>query len=350
MLQVIPPAFVPDPHPHPIREVRLDIPGFPEIRSLRAEVARLRAREGGLVGESPPMRLLVHRIERVASARVPVLVLGETGTGKELAARAVHDTGPRAKAPFVAENCGAFAESVLASELFGHESGAFTGAHRRHKGLFEQADGGTLFLDEVGELPARVQASLLRVLETGTLRRVGGEQLVRVDVRIVAATHRNLPEAVREGTFREDLYYRLRGAVLEVPALRERGADLERLVALFLNGALHQPTRAAWKLLRAYRWPGNVRELRAEVLRWTVFGGPRIDVRDLSPEITGETSTVSVPPNDRIRTLRDRTDAVERAAIDEALEHHGGNLSATARALGIDRNTLKRKLSKHGLR
>ncbi|MCA9543577.1 MAG: sigma 54-interacting transcriptional regulator, partial [Myxococcales bacterium] len=213
MLQVIPPRFVPDPHPEPVRQVRLDIPGFPEIRALTAEVVRLRARvaavAGDLIGDSAPMRRLADRLARVAVAEVPVLVLGETGAGKELVARALHQASPRAQGPFVAENCGAFAQGTLASELFGHEAGAFTGAGRAHRGVFEQAHGGTLFLDEVGELPLNVQVQLLRVLQTGELRRLGGERPVRVDVRVVAATHRELASEVAAGRFREDLYYRL---------------------------------------------------------------------------------------------------------------------------------------------
>ena len=209
MLQVIPPSFVPVPHPKAIREVRLDIEGFPEIRALRDELERLRAESRAasstLLGESAPMVELRARVARIAASEAPVLVLGETGTGKELVAREIHASSARARGPFVAENCSVFAEGVLASELFGHEAGAFTGAGKRRRGLFEQAHGGTLFLDEVGELSPRVQATLLRVLQDGTLRRVGGEGRVEVDVRIVAATHRDLPEMVRRGEFREDL-------------------------------------------------------------------------------------------------------------------------------------------------
>jgi hypothetical protein len=212
LLQVIPPQFVPDPHPEPVREVRLDFDGFPEIRALREEVVRLRARvravSGRLVGESEALRRVAEGIARLAPTPLPVLITGETGTGKELVARALHDASTRADGPFIAENCGALAEGVLQSELFGHEAGAFTGAAKRRRGLFEQAAGGTLFLDEVGELPARVQVQLLRVLQEGVLRRVGGDEAVPVDARIVAATHRDLPAMVAAGTFREDLYYR----------------------------------------------------------------------------------------------------------------------------------------------
>ena len=365
MLQVIPPAFVPVPHPRAIREVRLEIEGFPEIRALRDEVTRLRretlSRTGSLIGDSEPMRALATRVARIAGSDVPVLVTGETGTGKELVARAVHDRSPRASGPFVAENCGAFAEGVLLSELFGHEPGAFTGAQGRRRGRFEQAHGGTLFLDEVGELAPRAQSSLLRVLQEGSLRRVGGEKQVRVDVRVIAATHRDLPAMVRAGSFREDLFYRLRGATLELPPLRARLGDLSLLVDRFLDeqrggkrGKRWTLTPAALRALHRYAWPGNVRELRAEVVRWTIFCDDRIDVDDLAPEVRGE-----APPRDdprphahtpHVAPLAEVVSAAERSALTTALTANGHNLTHTARALGIDRNTLKRKLTEHGLR
>ena len=368
MVQVIPPAFVPRPHPKAIREVNLDIVGFPEIRALREEVIQLRARVGarsGMVGQSAALELLVRRIGRVATARVPVLVFGETGSGKELVARAIHAASERSDGPFLAENCGALAEGTLESELFGHERGAFTGAAQRRKGLFELAHGGTLFLDELGEAGPKVQVRLLRVLEEGVLRRVGGEQQVRVDVRIVAATHRDLARMVRDGSFREDLYYRLKGAVLEVPALRERMADLEELVAFFLEqhgGARPLPTRAAWRALQNYSWPGNIRELRAEVARWLVFCEDRVELDDLSPEVraasadrhpTGIKRPQEITPArtsklSRARPLAELVEELEQRCIEDALERNEGNLSQAARELGIDRNTLKRKLPRRG--
>ncbi len=371
MLQVIPSAFVPAIHDRAVREVRLDIEGFPEIRALRDEVARLRAesraRQGPLVGQSEPMEALAARLARVAATDIPVLVLGETGTGKELVARQIHAQSARARGPFVAENCGAFAEGVLSSELFGHEPGAFTGATGRRRGLFEQAHGGTLFLDEVGELAPRVQATLLRVLQDGTLRRVGGEGRVRVDVRVIAATHRDLGAMVREGTFREDLYYRLRGATLELPPLRQRLGDLALLVDVFAREARPassgrpplQVSPEAMRALARYAWPGNVRELRAEVLRWSVFCDHRVELADLSPEvralpsspsptrIPAATTSVAATP---VTTLDDAVLAAERSAIKAALDATGGNLARAARALAIDRNTLKRKLARDGLR
>jgi DNA-binding NtrC family response regulator len=374
MLQVIPAAFVPDPHPSPIRVVDLDIDGFPEIRAMREELRRLRAEArpqiAGLIGEGEAMGALVRRLTRVARAEVPVLIHGETGTGKELVARAIHASSERASGPFVAENCGSFSDGVLASELFGHERGAFTGALTRRRGLFEQADGGTLLLDEIGETSARTQVMLLRVLQEGRLRRLGGEVEIRVDVRVLAATHRDLGAMVAAGEFREDLYYRLRGATLELPPLRERGRDLELLVAHVLaelgrgpGEPRLWPSAAAWAALRRYPWPGNVRELRAEVVRWTVFCEGEVGLADLSPEIqaslgeplaTGEAlgGLPGVGPGvgPERASLADRVAALERAAIVDALARSEGKLSVAARALAIDRNTLKRKLSKYALR
>jgi DNA-binding NtrC family response regulator len=327
-------------------EVRLDFAGFVEMRALKEEVDRLKARlhPYGLVGESPPMLALRQRLEAVSRSEVPVVVLGETGTGKELVARALHDSGSRSEYRFVAENCGAFAEGVLQSELFGHERGAFTGAATRRRGLFEMAHGGTLFLDEVVELPLTTQAALLRVLQDGSLRRVGGEQSLKVDVRLVVASNRPLETAVREGRFREDLYYRLKGATLELPPLRERIGDLELLVQHFLGNRSLAPTPAAWRALRGWRWPGNVRELRAEVLRWTVFCKERVGVEDLAPEIRGRAPMVETAAE--VRTLAEVVEEAEKAAIQAALSAAKGNLVRTARALGIDRNTLKRKIAR----
>jgi transcriptional regulator with GAF, ATPase, and Fis domain len=289
-------------------------------------------------------------MDAVARSDIPVVIHGETGTGKELVAQALHRGGPRAAGPFIAENCAAFAEGVLQSELFGHERGAFTGAAARRKGLFEMADGGTLLLDEIAEMPLSTQATLLRVLQDGTLRRVGGERAVHVDVRVIAATHRDLARRVRDGSFREDLYYRLRGATLDVPPLRDRAGDLELLVDHFLgsrSGRPLTPTPAAWKALRAWRWPGNVRELRAEVLRWSVFCTDRVGLGDLAPEIRGDDARdgLTAPsPTPAARSLAHVVEEAERGAIAAALAQEQGNLSRTARVLGVDRNTLKRKL------
>jgi two-component system, NtrC family, response regulator AtoC len=399
MLQVIPAAFVPHPHPEPIREVRLDIEGFPEIRVLREEVVRLRAearaKRGAVIAVSEPMRALMARVARVAPSELPVLITGETGAGKELIARAVHEGSPRAAGPFIAESCGALAESVLSSELFGHEAAAFTGATRAHRGLFEQAHGGTIFLDEVGELSPQVQAMLLRVLQERVIRRVGGERAIPVDVRVICATHRDLAQMVAARTFREDLYYRLSGVLLRVPSLRERTADLPAMIRAFQQEVAHgrgaKPlpiTPAAMRAIAAYAWPGNVRQLRSEVHRWAVFCDHQVDAADLSAELGGgapdreardgreagdaghasdvggageqrpesgrpvrgrsmraaeEAATVEVPP------LAETIAAAERTAIERALAACRGNLARTASLLGIQRNTLKRKLRSFGL-
>lgn len=360
MIQIIPSIFVPDPHPHPVVVVDLDIEGFPSIQALHAEVARLRAAQSlddnGLIGETANWRELKRRAARIAESDVPVLVFGETGTGKELVAQAIHSGSSRKDGPFVAENCGALDEGVLASELFGHEAGAFTGATSRRRGLFEQAHGGTLFLDEVGEMPSRVQASLLRVLQEGKLRRVGGENAVEVDVRVVAATHRDLKAKVKAGEFREDLYFRLYGASLELPPLRERAADIPFLIHAFLKDADSELelSSAALRALERYAWPGNIRELRAEVVRWTVFCDTRVEVVDLSPAILdagppAETEEGTLAPIADGVTLADAVEKAERGAIRAALAEFGGNLSQTSRGLGVDRNTLKRKMKKYSL-
>ncbi len=355
MLQVIPPAFVPHIHPRPVREVRLNIAGFPEIRALRDEVAALRAelhrQVPELVSESESMKELLARLGRVAPTQIPVLLLGETGTGKERVAQALHRLSDRSAGPFVAENCGALAEGVLESELFGHAEGAFTGATRSRRGLFARAHGGTLFLDEVGELPLTVQVRLLRVLQEGMIRPVGSEDVTRVDVRIVAATHRDLPAMVRAGTFREDLWYRLAGIVLAVPPLRERQVDLPPLVEIFLKELNRSDLTilpSVWSRLATYAWPGNVRELRAEVVRWAAFAGTHVDESLLSQSIRIPMSTddsIAVPP---VASLAKQVEQVEKQAIRSALQE-GKGIRGASRILDIDRNTIKRKMMRYGI-
>lgn len=342
-----------------------------------AALGRLQVRDVGpsVIGEDAGLREVMQQVETVAPTDAPVLILGETGSGKEVVARSIHERSARRSGPVLRVNCGAIPPDLVDSELFGHERGAFTGAHARRRGLFEQADGGTLLLDEIGETSPRTQVMLLRVLQEGRLRRLGGEAEIRVNVRVLAATHRDLAAMVAAGQFREDLYYRLRGATLELPPLRERGRDLELLVAHFLGelgrtrskrGELRPwPTTQAWAALHRYRWPGNIRELRAEVVRWTVFCDAKVEIDDLSPEIKStlgrpniasdsmpsSSMPIAAPaPEAGFASLAARIEATERAAVNQALERFSGNLSAAARALEVDRNTLKRKLAKYGMR
>ncbi len=294
----------------------------PEVSYEHAVVLASEILGPDMVGQSKPMQTLVARRARVAPTELPVLIQGETGTGKELVAQAIHKSSHRPSGPWIAENCGAFAEGLLVSELFGHVAGAFTRASDNKRGLFELAHGGTLFLDEVGEMSPKVQVNLLRVLQDGMIRRLGAESATWVDVRVVAATHRDLSVMVKEGSFREDLYYRLRGATLDVPPLRARQADLELLIQHFLK-AMKRDLRIstdAWPLIRSYGWPGNVRELRAEVMRWHGFCDDIVVPADLSPEIRGyqaEPTPASDP--DGPATLAEAVAAAERAVIRRAL-------------------------------
>jgi transcriptional regulator with GAF, ATPase, and Fis domain len=280
----------------------------------------------GLAGREPAMRRLVELLKRVASSHLAVTVLGESGTGKELVARAVHAASPRARQPFVPINCGALAPAVIESELFGHEKGAFTGAESKHRGAFEEAHGGTLFLDEVGELPLELQARLLRVLDSGEVKPVGASRPFHVDVRVVAATHRELRARVRQGKFREDLYYRLAAMPLVVPPLRSRRGDIRLLAEHFVR--LHAPkgqtvpfTPAALTKLQKHLWPGNVRELRNVVCRaLLVRKGPKLDAADILFEEEFHREPVELPEGAPMElpegvTLEQMMQQVERQLI-----------------------------------
>jgi two-component system, NtrC family, response regulator AtoC len=280
--------------PLDLEHLRLSVSRALETRRLRREVMRFRelvARDGfhGMIGRSRAMRVLFDQVRSLARGHGPVLVVGESGVGKELVARAIHAESERSAGPFVAVNCAGIPETLLESEFFGHTKGAFTGAGAARKGLFEEADGGTLLLDEIGEMPASLQAKLLRVLQDGRFRPVGGSRERRVDVRVVAATNQDLESAMREGRFREDLYFRLETFVLRVPPLRERGGDLELLAAHFLQRfsvQLGKPVRGfsadALALIRRHPFPGNVRELQNAVERAVTFAdGPTVHVRHL---------------------------------------------------------------------
>ncbi len=318
-----------------------------------------------LVGEAPAMRELFRAIGRLAQAPLNVLVTGETGTGKELVARALHRESPRARKPFVALNTAAIPAELLESELFGHEAGAFTGAARRHVGRFEQADAGTLFLDEIGDMPASLQTRLLRVLAEGEFFRVGGRELIRVDVRVVAATHQDLEAKVREGGFRADLLHRLDVVRLRLPPLRERKADIPALAARFLAQAakeLGTPAKrlqpAALERLQRHDWPGNVREL--ENLCWRLAAlapAETVTVRDLSGALRVETAASAGQWQrelaDDVRAALTRgepglharlREAFDQVLLETALEHTRGHRQQAAEALGLGRNTLTRKL------
>jgi len=302
-----------------------------------------------LVGRSRAMTEVFTSIARVADLEISVLIRGETGTGKELVARAIHDASRRSAGPYVAMNCSALLEGLLESELFGYEKGAFTGATRSSRGLFAAANGGTVFLDEIGDMPPAVQAKLLRVLEAGEVRPVGSAEVCRVDVRIVAATHRDLDRAVAEGSFREDLLYRLNTVTIALPPLRERTGDMPLLVDHFLRRHAAKsgrpvPTVApdAMALLERHPWPGNVRELSHVVARMIALTkSPRIEVDDLPPHLRDTPATELSHP----ATL----DEVEKAHILAVLRSTRGNRQQASAILGIDRKTLYRKLLRYGL-
>ena len=311
----------------------------------------------GIVGESRAMQQVFEQLRKVVDTRVTVIIEGETGTGKELVASAVHYWSRRAEKLFVAQNCAAMPENLLESELFGHKKGAFTGATDDKKGLFELADGGTLFLDEIGEMPFNLQAKLLRVLQEGEIRPVGSNATKKVDVRIVAATNRELETEVKEGRFREDLFYRIRVFPLRVPALRERREDVPLLAGHFLNRYAQEFGRTidgisqqAMELLSAYKWPGNVRELENEVQRLVIQldDGEFVQPEHLSPRIRQVENVL-----DRVRptkgTLKEMVEQVEKWILMEALRDHNNNKSATAKTLGITREGLHKKLKNYGM-
>ncbi|MBL0217452.1 MAG: sigma 54-interacting transcriptional regulator [Myxococcales bacterium] len=303
-------------------------------------------RPASIVVIDPKMKHVMTIVQRVAASPITVLVVGETGAGKEVVAEAIHRAGPRARGPFVRLNCAALSEALVESELFGHEKGAFTGAVAAKQGQFELAAGGTLFLDEIGELPAETQAKLLRVLESRKIVRVGGVREIAIDVRIICATHRDLEAEVKRGRFREDLYFRIGAFVIPVPPLRDRRSEIVPLATQFAaqlspGGATFEP--AALALLESYDWPGNVRELRNVIERALVLGGHHIRPADLPERLTASGSGL---PSDIHRRVAD----VERMAVIDALEAADGKQAKAARALGISRFALMRLMDKHGLR
>lgn len=288
-----------------------------------------------MLGTSRPMQDVFATIRKVATANVAVLVLGESGTGKELAARAIHQESNRRGGPFVTINCAAIPETLLESELFGHERGAFTGAHTQRKGRIELAQGGTLFLDEIGELPFALQVKLLRFLQERQIERIGGREPIAIDTRVVTATNRDLKNALTEGRFREDLYFRLGVVTITLPALRERGEDILLLAKILLDRyaaeaekAIKGFTAEAQRVIRFYSWPGNVRELENRVKRAVIMSdGAWITPQDMELKPAG-------------LTLRDARERLERSLLEEALLRHRGNLTQVATDLGISRPTL----------
>jgi DNA-binding NtrC family response regulator len=323
-----------------------------ENRELRQELAAQHRLEG-VETANPRMAQAINLAARAAASRATILIRGESGTGKELLARAIHHASPRARRPLVAVNVAALPETLLESEMFGHERGAFTGAERQHRGRFEQADGGTLFLDEIGDLPKGTQAKLLRALQEQRFERLGGTASIQVDVRVLAATSRDLEAMVRASEFREDLYYRLNVVSIEIPPLRERREDIPALVDLFVRrfageggSKVRAVSREAMDLLLKYDYPGNVRELENLVHRASVLArGPDITTADLPAHVSG------LPPESKAApgSLVERLAAVERALLVEALDEAGGVQTRAAQALGISERHLRYRLRKHRL-
>jgi two-component system, NtrC family, response regulator HydG len=348
------------PKPFDNDEVLAIIERAREVLALRRENRRLReelSAPGGIIGKAPALRDALRIVDRVASTDVTVLITGESGTGKEVFARALHDQGKRRTAPFVALNCAALPADLIESELFGHVRGAFTGAERDRDGVFVAADGGTLLLDEIGELAPQAQAKLLRALEERTVTPVGSNRSVSVDARIIAATNRPLAELSRTGAFREDLLYRLSVVQLHLPPLRERREDVGPLATHFIAHFAERHGRPALPLdesarraLLAHDWPGNVRELRNAIERAVVMAeGEAIGLRDL-PSTIASSSAPLRPVDAALAELsfadaRSRAlEAFERSFLLASLERHGGNVSATARALGVHRQSLQKML------
>jgi two-component system response regulator HupR/HoxA len=338
---------------------------YGELRESKIENLRLQVQVrdecsfGTIIGKSAAMQALYHVMTKVIESDVPVLITGESGTGKEMIANALHANGPRKDRPFVVQNCSAFNENLLESELFGHVKGAFTGAVRDKQGLFEVADGGTFFLDELGEMSPALQVKLLRVLQDGTFMPVGGTKQQRVDVRIIAATNRDVEDMVEQGTFREDLYYRLNVVNLTLPPLRQREGDVARLVQYFLEkmaAKSGKPQKAiaseALSALERYSWPGNIRQLENELQRASVMSGKEqiVTLECLSAHIAQGVGSASVSAGTTLEgKLKDALESVEREMISGAIKRCSGNKSEAARQLGISRSNLIAKAQSFGL-
>jgi len=320
-----------------------------ENKELKSKVERDAVFED-ILGTSNLMQEIFSTITKVAPTEVPVLITGESGTGKELVARAIHQRSSRKDDPFIAINCGAIPENLLESELFGHEKGAFTGAHAQKLGKIELANKGTIFFDEVGELPLQLQVKLLRFLQEQEIERIGGKKTIKVDVRVLAATNRELEQCIAEGTFREDMYYRLALIHMKIPPLRERKDDVMLCAMVFLQRFAREQaksfkgfTTGAVDAIGCYRWPGNVRELENRVKRAVIMAeGKRITEKDLSISPDDSASTEAVI------TLKDNRELAEKEFIGRALLRNSGNISRTATELGVSRPTLYDLMKKHG--
>ena len=303
----------------------------------------------GMLGTSPAVRTVFESIRKVATTDAPVLILGESGTGKEMAARAIHQRSPRKNGPFVAINCSAIPETLLESELFGHEKGAFTGAHAQRKGRIETATGGTLFLDEIGEIPLPLQVKLLRFLQEQCIERVGGRQEIQIDARVVAATNADLKKGMAGGTFREDLFYRLAVVQIVLPPLRDRENDIRLLAQFFLQRFMVQINKTgltfdaeALRAMVRHTWPGNIRELENCVKRAVIMAeGKRLTAQDL--ELASANTEVA------FTTLKDARESVEREMVQQALRKNSGKITAAASELGISRPTLYELMEKLGI-
>ncbi|MBW2240878.1 MAG: sigma-54-dependent Fis family transcriptional regulator [Deltaproteobacteria bacterium] len=351
--------------PYEIDALRIKVRQLLQHRALEREVVRLtdeldqRTRVGDLIGRSDAMREVFRTIERLARSPATVLIQGESGTGKELAARALHDLSPRASGPFVPVNCAAIPDTLMESELFGHERGAFTDARDRRIGKFEAASGGTLFLDEIGELAPGPQAKLLRALQERVIERVGGSQMIEVDVRILAATNRNLEREVQEGRFREDLYYRIHVVPLSLPPLRERREDIKLLGERFLKKARERDGRGPARIsrdaqlaLERHRWPGNVRELENVIERAVTLCDSEILQQEDLPEALARgarTETLRESLQSGQLSLENTVASFEQELLREALDRTDWNQTRAAEALGLTRRLLKIKMDKHGL-
>jgi len=331
------------------------------LLTLRREVTQLKRqlrqydRYGEIIGKSPRMREIYAIIDAVSQNKSNVLISGENGTGKELVARTIHNKGPLAVRPFMAINCGALSETLLESQLFGHRKGSFTGAIDDHEGVFLAADGGTLFLDEIVEIPPRLQVKFLRAIQEKEVTPLGSTRPIRVDVRLIAATNRDIEEAVRDGSFRSDLFYRLNVVAIHVPPLRERREDILPLIEHFIaefSGVYgieaKRVTPEARQCLMEYGWPGNIRELQNAIERaFALSAEPEITPRDLPPAITTRRAP-DVPANGALPEPVPMEE-LERRNIVAALQRSGGNKNEAARLLGIDRQRLYRKMEKYGL-